>query len=63
MIDYRDLLRRKRIEKGMSQTELAEKVGTTQPYIYQVESGRRTPSLALFFEICEMLDIKLFPDE
>ena len=53
----------KRISKGISQTELAEKLGITQPYLYQIEGGRRTPSLDLFFQICEALDIKVFPDE
>lgn len=62
-MDYRNIIRMKRISKGISQTELAEKLGITQPYLYQIESGRRTPSLDLFFQICEALDIKVFPDE
>lgn len=62
-MDYRNIIRMKRISKGISQTELAKKLGITQPYLYQIESGRRTPSLDLFFQICEALDIKVFPDE
>lgn len=63
MIDYRNIIRAKRLSMGISQTELAERLNITQPYLYQIESGRRTPSLDLFFQICEALDIRVFPDE
>lgn len=63
MVDYRALFRRRRKEKGLTQTQLGEMVDRTQAYIYEIESGRKTPSLDLFFQICEALDIKVFPDE
>ena len=63
MVDYRNIIRAKRLSMGISQTELVERLNITQPYLYQIESGRRTPSLDLFFQICEALDIRVFPDE
>ncbi len=63
MVDYRQVIRTKRMQKGLSQAKLAEMVGSAQAYIYQIESGRKTPSLDLFFAICEALDIRVFPDE
>ena len=63
MVDYRNIIRAKRLSMGISQTELAERLNITQPYLYQIESGRRTPSLDLCFQICEALDIRVFPDE
>ena len=63
MKNYRELIRSKRKQMGLSQAELAERVHITQPYIYEIESGRKTPSVEILFAICEELDIKLFPDE
>ncbi len=63
MVDYRTLFRKRRQEKGLTQTQLGEMVDRTQAYIYEIESGRKTPSLDLFFQICEALDIKVFPEE
>ena len=42
---------------------IGEMVDRTQAYIYEIECGRKTPSLDLFFQICEALDIRVFPDE
>ena len=63
MVDYRALFKRRRQEKGLTQTQLGELVDRTQAYIYEIESGRKTPSLDLFFQICEALDIQVFPEE
>ena len=63
MVDYRAFFKKRRQEKGLTQTQLGEMVDRTQAYIYEIESGRKTPSLDLFFQICEALDIKMFPDE
>lgn len=37
-----ELLRSLRIEAGLTQRELAERVGTSQPAIAQMETGRRS---------------------
>jgi transcriptional regulator with XRE-family HTH domain len=48
-----------RIEQGMTQEELARKVGTRQPNIARLESGRRTPSLGLLRRVAEALGARL----
>ena len=63
MVDYRALFNKRRKEKDLTQTQLGEMVDRTQAYIYEIECGRKTPSLDLFFQICEALDIRVFPDE
>ena len=63
MINYREIITRKRKELGMSQNALAKKVGITQPFMNEIESGRKSPSIEVLIKICELLEIKLFPDE
>jgi len=47
---------RLRIERGMTQAELAEKAGTKQPNIARLESGRANPSLAFLRKVASALD-------
>lgn len=49
----------KRIAKGMSQKELAEKVGTKQSAIARLESGNSNPSVAFLEKVAKALDSKL----
>lgn len=63
MKDYRIVIRNKREKLGWSQYKLAKVVGITQSFMNEIESGRKSPSIEVFFKICEALDIKLFPDE
>jgi len=63
MKDYRVILRQRREALGLSQHALAKKAGITQPFLWEIENGRKTPSLEVFFRLCELLEIKLFPDE
>lgn len=63
MPDYRRLLREKRIEKGISQYQLAEMSGMTQSHINKIENVIANPSLDILFKLCEILEIRLFPDE
>ena len=49
MVDYRAFFKKRRQEKGLTQTQLGEMVDRTQAYIYEIESGQKTPSLDLFF--------------
>jgi len=56
----------KRIKKyrhdiGMTQEDLAEKVGVSRVYIGYVEQGRNTPSLEILEKIAKSLKVKL-PD-
>lgn len=49
----------KRIKKGMSQKELALKIGTKQPSIARFESGTYNPTISFLKKISKALDSKL----
>lgn len=53
-------IKEKRVERSMTQTELAEKVNVNQSMICQIERGTKVPSLPLGQEIAQALgcDIK-----
>ncbi len=63
MQDYRKIIRAKREKLGLSQYKLAKLVNITQPFMNEIEKGRKSPSIEVFFRICEALDIRVFPDE
>ena len=50
---------RLRMLSGMTQAELAERVGTRQPSIARLESGSRKPSLSFLERIADALDAKV----
>ncbi len=52
-------LKFKRIERNMSQTELAQRAGVTRQTIGLIESGEFNPSLKLCLAICRALDVTL----
>lgn len=47
---------RLRIMRGLTQEELAEKVGTKQSSIARLENGKRPPSLSFLRRVVEALD-------
>ncbi len=49
--DQAETVRTYRLKKGMSQTQLAKAIGSSQPHIAQIESGRRH----LMIETCRRL--------
>ena len=59
-MDYRTLIREKRKEKGLSQERLAKLVQVSQPFIAEIGSGRKKPSVDVLMRICAVLDISLF---
>ena len=61
--DYKELIRQKRQEKGISQNQLAKLVGISQPYMNQIETGVRNPTLPTLIKICEILELPLFGSE
>ena len=63
MKDYRVILKRKREKLGLSQHQLSKQLGITQTFLSEIERGRKSPSLEVFFQLCDALDILLFPDE
>lgn len=54
-----EMIIRKRIEKGLSQKELAKKIGTKQSAISRLESGTYNPSISFLQKVVEGLDTKL----
>ncbi len=53
------IVRAKRVEYGLSQSDLAELVGTTRQWLSRFEQGNNDVSLAIVFEILSALDIEL----
>ena len=54
-----EMIIRRRIEKGLSQKELARKIGTKQSAISRLESGTYNPSLSFLQKVSEALNTKL----
>ncbi|HUW63896.1 MAG TPA: helix-turn-helix transcriptional regulator [Spirochaetia bacterium] len=50
---------RQRLEKHMTQSELAEKVGTRQSSIARLESGSYNPSFRFLKKVANALDARL----
>ena len=44
-------------QSGLSQTELAKRLGIKQPTVGQYLSGRAMPALDTFANLCEILDL------
>jgi len=55
----RNLLREARERKGLSQRELAKRVGVTKAAISHFETGRATPTLATFARLARVLGLDL----
>lgn len=53
---FRTNLARKRAEAGLSYRGLAAKAGLTGAYLFQVETGSRTPTMASISKIALALD-------
>jgi transcriptional regulator with XRE-family HTH domain len=52
------LLRKRRIQREMSQDLLAAKAGYERAFISLIERGKTNPSLRSIFDICTALDIR-----
>ena len=53
------IVKKLREGKGLSQTELAYKIGKDQPSINRLEKGRVNPSIIYLLQICEGLEITI----
>ena len=53
------IVKKLREEKGLSQTELAYKIGKDQPSINRLEKGNVNPSIIYLLQICEGLEISI----
>ena len=43
----------------MTQEQLAEKIGTSTPWIGHIETGRELPNLKMLQKIARVLDVKV----
>ena len=48
-----------RTRLGLTQEQLAQRIGTTQSAISRLESGRAKPSLNLLIKVAEALEVRL----
>lgn len=48
-----------RVKKGVTQKDLAERIGTKQSVISRLESGRANPSIAFLKKLAEALHTRL----
>jgi transcriptional regulator with XRE-family HTH domain len=54
-------VRRLRIAAGLSQAELAERMGVDRAYVSGLELGQRNPTIVTLWHIAKALDVKLRP--
>jgi len=57
MSGFAENLRQIRDARGLTQSELADRMGVAQAFISQLETGRRRPSPALIGRIATALDV------
>ncbi|MBU0476445.1 helix-turn-helix transcriptional regulator [Patescibacteria group bacterium] len=54
-----EMIIKKRIEKGLTQGELARRIGTKQSAVSRLESGNYNPSLFFLQKVADALDARL----
>ena len=62
----REWLRKKRIEKNLSELEVARRAGIAQPFYHNIEMGIKNPSVDTAKKIAAVLGFNwtlFFPDE
>ena len=52
-------VKRLRLAAGLSQAELAERMGVDRAYVSGLELGQRNPTIVTLWHIGEALDVKL----
>ena len=57
--DIRNLVRRHRLMSGLTQQELANRVGVTRQTILSIEKGKYTPSVALALRLAEIFGVSV----
>lgn len=58
-----EIIKNKRIEKGISQRELARKIGVDNATLLKIENGKtKKPNIKIMFKICKELNME-FEDE
>ncbi len=52
-------LKQARVKAGLSQIQLAEKIGLSEKHVSNIERGQNFPSLDTFFRLCEVFNLSL----
>ena len=53
------ILQQARMLRGLSQRELAERLGTTQRYIWEIEAGKPSIFMERLFSMMREIDVEL----
>lgn len=48
-----------RIQKALSQTEVAEKIGVSRQTIYAIEVGKYIPSVLIALKLAQLLEVPI----
>lgn len=56
-MNFSEVLRKTRKEQGISQKELAAKLGVSQPSYAQYENGKRNPKMETIYKIADALEV------
>jgi transcriptional regulator with XRE-family HTH domain len=54
-----DNIRKWRLERGLSQEEVAHRVGIVSSYYGQIERGRRNPTIGVLGRVADALEVPL----
>ena len=57
--DIHNLVRQHRLTGGLTQQELADRVGVTRQTVLSIEKGKYTPSVALALCLAEIFDVSV----
>jgi ribosome-binding protein aMBF1 (putative translation factor) len=60
MASFGGNVRKRREQLGLTQTELADRIGVNQAEISRIERGRRNPTISAVFELNAALGVNLF---
>ena len=52
-----DYLKKRRLAENLTQTQMAERIGTSQSYYSQLESGARKPGIGMVGKIARALGV------
>lgn len=57
---FGERLRELRVERNLTQTELAERCGSNRPFISNLERGVKVPSLTMVLRLAEALECRVY---
>ena len=57
---FGERLRELRVERNLTQTELAQRCGSNRPFISNLERGVKVPSLTMVLRLAEALECRVY---